>query len=346
MSDRGWKVVLNGVVLAGYDDDTASGFLTKPPDGLGLPPLRTNDLEISQVDGVAMYNDWYANRIVTLDKVSVSQPPGCLSSYTDGFGYGDGPYGGTPPLYGGGDPGSATTTTRRRVRDISNAWARDCGETELVIFTPDHGTDDRSLVGPFGCVGRARVAETTWLPGEASIAEMLLRFDSIDHRLYVLDADGTPGSGWLEREVVGANGFQTQPNIVTASETCTNPIITLKNFRSGPGGAPTDYLSSIYIYLNPVNGDSDSIAIRNRDGLLVPGALEIEIDTATGRARQRTTSFTRPWRDVTYALQSNVNIDLHPGANRFTTYTLDHFNNVGDVLVDITVEWREAVKAA
>lgn len=49
--------------------------------------------------------------------------------------------------------------------------------------------------GPFGAIGRPRIGELTWRRGKRAIADFLGRFDARDHRLYILDADGTPGSG-------------------------------------------------------------------------------------------------------------------------------------------------------
>lgn len=53
---------------------------------------------------------------------------------------------------------------------------------------------DRELNGPFGVVGRARIAEVRWRSSKKEVADVLLRFDGIDHRLNILDACGTPWS--------------------------------------------------------------------------------------------------------------------------------------------------------
>lgn len=54
---------------------------------------------------------------------------------------------------------------------------------------------DRTLYGPFGIVGRPRRAEVVWERGASGCATLQFRFDAVDHRIYVLDPDGTPGSG-------------------------------------------------------------------------------------------------------------------------------------------------------
>ena len=170
----GWRVSLNGMVLSGGEwdahdlPDAIRGTLTSPPDGLGLPGLRTEDVTFPQRDGVQMFRDWYEPRTVTLADVVVCES-GC------------------------GD----CLSVRERVRDIMRSWDRGCGEAELVIWTDCSGPDDdietRSLVGPFGVVGRPRQALLAW--DEVGCAHLTLRFDAIDHRMYILDADGEPGSG-------------------------------------------------------------------------------------------------------------------------------------------------------
>lgn len=175
MSTSGyWRVKLDGVTLSGGPGDevegeteAAVGYLTVPPAGLGMPELRTEDVTYLQRDGVRMFSDWYNSRQITLEGVSVCDT-GCRRC-----------------------PG-----VRQRVAEIMSVWNRRCSNDELVIYTNCHGTaedGDRALVGPYGVPGRPRVAELTW--DEAGCATMTLRWDAPDHRMYVLDEDGTPGSG-------------------------------------------------------------------------------------------------------------------------------------------------------
>lgn len=83
--------------------------------------------------------------------------------------------------------------------NIRVAWqSTPVGESHYVddvsAFSGD-GEETRAINGPFGVVGRPRIATKTWRQGKNKIADMTLRFDSTDERLYILDADGTPGSG-------------------------------------------------------------------------------------------------------------------------------------------------------
>lgn len=151
-----------------YPSDIIKGCLTKPPDGLGVPGLRVEDQSYPQRDGAAQFSDWYEPRIITLEDVSIA-----------------------------GD-GCADCTAREKAAALMRAWSRHCGQTEMVIWTdcePGLSAEDRAITGPFGVVGRPRVAQLAWTGQGSDSATALLRFDSVDHRLYILDRAGTPGSG-------------------------------------------------------------------------------------------------------------------------------------------------------
>lgn len=204
MTYQGWAAALNGVLIAGkccdqqavWDaqgsgcaDMTVIECLDLPPEGLGVPAVRAEDVTYAQRDGVRMFNDWYTNRYVTLQ---VTVGPADLACEDCG-------------------------DVRSQVRAIAQAWARSCCDVELVIYTPcDSETIDggygfgeggfgdnpfgggsnvaeRTLNGPFGIVGRPRRCEITWLPRQEQVAEILLLFVAVDQRMYVLDECGTPG---------------------------------------------------------------------------------------------------------------------------------------------------------
>lgn len=172
---KSWAVELNGAVLVGGDDLPSSvaasgvlGWLSEPPDGVGVPDLRTEDQTFPQQDGVAHYSDWYEPRIITLNNVSV-KPDGCDDA-----------------------------TAREKSATLLKAWARQTEDVELVIWTdvevaPDQ--EGRAATGPFGMRGRPRVAQMKWTGQGSKTGQGLFRFDGADHRLYILDAAGTPGSG-------------------------------------------------------------------------------------------------------------------------------------------------------
>lgn len=169
-----WRAVLGTAIVCGGDCDDAVACLTLPPDGVGVPGLRTEDQVYPQRDGVGHFADWYDPRIITL-LATIGAGCGC----------------------------SGIDVARHSAAQLMEEWSRECDETELVLFTgcpPANNVDDRAFTGPYGVRGRPRVAQLNWLRSRKAMAEATLRFDSVDHRLYILDEDGTPGSGAQESE--------------------------------------------------------------------------------------------------------------------------------------------------
>lgn len=176
MVSRGWHVRLGDAVLRGSSEDgtrtepaggVVVGYLGKPPKGLGVPGLRTEDAIYPQRDGTQHFDDWYESRIITLEEVTI-----------------------------GGD-GCDCHSAREAARILMEEWSRKCGETELVIWPPEcsESGGDREVTGPYSIVGRPRSAELTWINSDENIAVATLRFDAVDHRMNLLNSTGTPGSG-------------------------------------------------------------------------------------------------------------------------------------------------------
>lgn len=172
---KSWAAKLNGVLLAGGNLvpsgtvlSDVQGWLSDAPDGLGVPDLRVEDQTLPQRDGDVHYSDWYSPRIITLADVSIN-----VLNCSD-------------------------TTARQRASNIMAAWARQQSDIELVLWTDmDVGAaqTDRAITGPFGVKGRPRAATMKWNAQGSKTGSATLRFDSVDHRLYILDSAGTPGSG-------------------------------------------------------------------------------------------------------------------------------------------------------
>lgn len=299
----GWYVALNGFGIDGGSDYPPTGVdtvacLDVPPDGLGVPGLRIEDVTFPQRDGVEHFSDWYNARIVTLPSVTV-----CA------------------------DDCANCRTARQKARDLMLAWSRHCDDTELVIFTDCHdpseaitGTD-RALIGPYGVVGRPRVAQLSWMRSDAGCAKGLLRFDATDHRLYVLDPSGEPGSGEIcttlgpESDVScrtyprcydevcspGVTGFTystavtgafTGPEIVDNFGTlCAQPSIVL----TGPLPSPT--------IENITTGASVTYTA------VIPSGGTVTIDTDTG------TAIDQDGNQVTYLLEGDPRLMLDVGLN-------------------------------
>jgi hypothetical protein len=181
----GWGILLNDVYIdggltweeitmpdacSGLESVESMGCLTLPPDGLGLPDLRTSDVAYPQRDGVRHFGDHYEPRILTMT-VAVGPDDVCTGC-----------------------------SPREAVQKILKAWSRQCDDVELVVFTDCHGTEPPTggagpITGPFGIRGRPRQALLTWTRSSLRTARITLRFDATDHRLYVLDECGVPGSG-------------------------------------------------------------------------------------------------------------------------------------------------------
>lgn len=193
----GWAAKLGDVILTSCDatfeqcpdgEATVIEGLTDTPDGLGSPGVRTEDVVYAQRDGMRPFNDWYLNRIVTLTAtIGPVNPDDCTS----------------------GD----CSTVREQVAQIIQAWKRSCCDLELVLYPPCYAGPEgfglgpfglgpfggeavnRDIEGPYGIVGRPRLqpGHLKWLYRGEQIAQLVLRFDAIDQKIFVLDACGTPG---------------------------------------------------------------------------------------------------------------------------------------------------------
>lgn len=107
MVRRGWAVELDGIVISG-SDDPGDGCLVAPPEGLGNPPIRNEDVTFPQRDGVRHFADWYEPRIITLEATVCPGGDGC---------------------------GRSCPGAREHVRNILRAWGRRCDDVELKIWT-------------------------------------------------------------------------------------------------------------------------------------------------------------------------------------------------------------------
>lgn len=345
MNGGGWHVALDGIVLSGGDGaieladpsdphcgfgfgpfgvgafgedgcvpavlGTIVGCLTSPPDGMGLPGLRTEDVTYPQRDGSKHFSDWYEPRTVTLDQVWIPSHDCAVCS-----------------------------NVRARVRDLMGAWSRRCDDAELVIYTDCHGSgEDRSLVGPFGVIGRPRVAELTWVGQGTRHAYLTLRFDAVDHRMYVLNDVGEPGSGWESLTLTPdtETRCRTYPRCYT--DTWCYPVV--ESLESGPvtGTVSGDLCASPTIVLhggltlprveNVLNGQ-----VATLQGVVLPGET-VTIDTADGTAVDSTGT------DVTYLLTGDTRIIMDAGEAQMRLVSYEP----GDTGYAV-VSWRPAVEWA
>ena len=267
-----WQAVLDGVRLSGGRASTGIGCLTQAPQGLGVAPIRTEDVVYPQRDGVKHFSDWYDPRIITLEDVWVCNDtcPGCPSG-------------------------------RAKVRQITNAWSRRCDDAELVIFTdcpPAEAASGRADTGPYAAIGRPRVAEVTHFP-TAGCSSLLLRFDAVDQRLYILDAAGTPGSGVVTTTLfpdVGPSFCRTYPRCyplcytepVTGGSGPVEPSVV--NNYGNVCGYPT--ITLFGLLTDPVIENTDTGETIGYRGTIDAAGLPVVIDTYNGTASQGNASRT------------------------------------------------------
>lgn len=213
-----------GISLSGGDaiepwlPTTPLGFLTVPPEGLGVPGVRSGDVAFAQRDGVVQFADYYEPRILTFE-VDVPNVgcPGCPSA-------------------------------RQAVARLTQEWSRNCTGATLVIFSdchdPDATEEERVYLGPYFVHGRPRVADVTWRRSDIGGATVLLRFDAADARLVL--GDTIPGTLWTTEQVQSVEA--DQQNLIQdpdlSSRTMTTNGATVDDSYpqsggpSGPDGGP------------------------------------------------------------------------------------------------------------
>lgn len=306
----GWRVEWNGTALTG-DECPGDACLIDPPDGLGITDIRDEDVTYMMRDGIRMHRDWYSNRVLTFQAVVSARRGEC------------------------GSDCDSPTAVRRRVQEILSAWSRQCEEGELVLWAPCDsrawcpddisGCDDSGdsgiamgdpAYGPYGIRGRPRAATVQYGGHCNQYAYLTLRFDAVDHRLYVLNECGIPGSGesctellptsrdnqvicWDENgELCDDSGeycFVDPPDVdpdegpqpvVNSGSECACPIITL----NGPLQEPsliTDDGQRIDVFANLDAGDmmvinccEDQITFNGTPAnYLVEGCISLETGT-------------------------------------------------------------------
>lgn len=195
------------------------GFLTLPPDGLGVPPVRNSDVVFAQRDGVVQFADYYEPRILTFQV--------------------DVPNEGCP----------ACPSARQMVSRLTQEWSRNCSGATLIIFSdchdPDATSEEKVYLGPYAVHGRPRGAEVTWRRSDVGGASVLLRFDAADARL-ILPDDLTPGTFWDLDQVqtidADEQNLADDPDLSGATMTLNGATVDdsffLEGGPSGPDGGP------------------------------------------------------------------------------------------------------------
>lgn len=299
MVRKGWAVELDGVVISG-SDEPGDGCLIEPPEGLGNPPIRTEDVTFPQRDGVRHFADWWEPRIITL-QASVCGGDGC---------------------------GRTCPGAREHVRNILRAWRRRCDDVELKIWTdcsdslpcPDESpgspgspgdlVQDRSLVGPYGVLGRPRLATVQWLRGRSGCARLQLRFDARDHRMFILDCDGGTGEMCVTAEPSIETMGRNYPRCYHGDGMCFDCVT-----GTDSGNAIADVIGvecaspTICFYGRLTNPVLRNLTTGQEVG--ITGVVEgdpVCIDTETGTATQGAAS-------RTHLITGDARLRLVPGVN-------------------------------
>lgn len=74
------------------------------------------------------------------------------------------------------------------------AWTGTADESTSTQSVQDATFAGTIESGPYGVVGRPRVFEYKWVNRREKIAEVVMRFDAVDQRMFILDECGTPGT--------------------------------------------------------------------------------------------------------------------------------------------------------
>ena len=237
----------NGISLEGGDavvpflPTVPLGWLTAPPAGLGVPPVRSGDVAFAQRDGVVQFGDYYEPRILTfLVTICNDGCPGC-------------------------------PTGRQKVKRLTEEWSRNCDGATLAILSdchdPDATQEEKVYLGPYLVHGRPRVADIDWLSSDVGCADILLRFDCEDAALR-LAASNEPGPGAIpwssahtaDAEAGAAEGGNIHPNYRLEGLTMTTN-----------GGTMTDNF--------PVSGAPDGGSYFNRNVVAANTTSPMTMDT-------------------------------------------------------------------
>lgn len=194
------------------------GTLLVPPDGLGVPPVRSDDVAFAQRDGVVQFADYYEPRQITLQVLVKNDGcPGC--------------------------PGA-----RQKVARLTQEWSRSCSGATLVLFTdchnPDATEEEKVYLGPYLVHGRPRVADVVWDRSNRGTARVTLRFDAADARLVL--ADTIPGTFWTTEHVQTLDADEQNlipdPDLssfsMTANGATVDDSVVLQGGPSGEDGGP------------------------------------------------------------------------------------------------------------
>jgi hypothetical protein len=296
--DQGWAVSLNGVMLTqcGHDTADCAGDLIVlegmdgPPDGLGPPGIRNEDVVYTQRDGVRHFNDWYESKAITI--VGTLGPSDC----------------------------ETCTTTREQLFQLMDAWGRSCCDVEMVIYPPCDPVEEptcatKMLTGPYGVIGRPRLPANpyTWADRSDQIVDFILRFDTVDQRMFLLDECGTPGVGDCYQIEPGvALTAACFPICMTGEGLCFTTLVTTDDsvLPTDVGVCGTE-TAAVTITFNPILNTPTIQNLTTEDFITFNG--EIGVDDQPVVVNTEDMTATQGETDVTYLLSGSPSFRLDPG---------------------------------
>lgn len=201
-----------------------------------------------------------------------------------------------------------------------NVWDGDPHDSESLQQTATYEENlDRSLYGPFGIVGRPRIAKAPWLDHREQVAEFILRFDATDQRMYVLDECGTPGFQKCRTITPGIESTcRSYELCYTGSGRCYSEASVEDSVP--PVTLPVLGTERVYplIVLNPGLTNPRVENVATGEFIEYRGNVDsepIHIDTKEG------TAFTESGDSVTHLLGGSIFLSVLPGNTDFRMFS-------------------------
>lgn len=218
-------------------------------------------------------------------------------------------------------------------------------ETTATYVAGPAPADVRALTGPYGIVGRPRVAQYRWLSRSEQIADVLLRFDAVDHRAYVLDECGTPGYQQCidvtpGTESLGVCWDENGQLCFGAAGICFTTVMP-GSIPAGLGNILVGGTETVFpqITLYPSLSNPRIVNLNTGDSITYTGTVvdyPVTIDTYNG------TAFDSNGDSQTHRLGGNIFMSLEPGNHQLRLFqTGDYGTEVGYA----TMCWRDTVVA-
>lgn len=291
------------------------GCLLVPPDGLGVPPVRSGDVAFAQRDGVVQFGDFYEPRQITL-RVSVCNEgcPGC-------------------------------PTARQMVKRLTTEWSRSCASATLAIFTdchsPDAALEEQTYLGPYLVTGRPRIAEVTWMRSNRGCADITLRFDADDARLVLFD--GTSASTWSGIQSVGqqagdnlAEDYRLQSTVMGSQDAVVDD--ETPSFGAPDGGS---YFSRRVITPNTVSPFVMPLSDNGVNGIPATASTQYSIGWWARRspAEAMTTRALILWYDAGGSFISTTGDGSHSPGTDWERFTLTVTSPVGAAFMQPRLLW-------